>query len=129
MLLPTVPLFLLLSLLPAVALLVLGRCGLAYAQSRTTLAIVSLALGAGLLSISLVSAGLYSFQFIQDGRESRWLLALPLAPYAGVILVMSKARAVKLSWLALGTSVGLVPLYVVGMYSVLLAACSFGDCL
>jgi len=76
MLLPSVPLFLLLSLLPAVALLVLGRWGLAYAESRTTLAILSLALGAGLLFISLISAGSYSLQALQGGRESRWLLAI-----------------------------------------------------
>jgi hypothetical protein len=129
MLLPSVPLFLLLSLLPAVALLVLGRWGLAYAESRTTLAILSLALGAGLLFISLISAGSYSLQALQGGRESRWLLAIPLVPYVSVIVVMARARSVDLPRLALGASAGLVPLYFVGMYSALLAACSLGDCL
>jgi len=127
--LPGVPLFLLLSLLPSGALFVLGRWALAYAPARTSLSIISLALGSGIFFISLTSVAIHVLQPLQGGPVQKWVLAMSVIPYFGIIVAMAKNRAPIFSRLAILASLGLVPLYFMGTFSAILAVCSFGDCL
>jgi hypothetical protein len=129
MALPSAPIAMLLSLVPAILLFVLGHWCLIYARSRMSLGIVAYAVGAALMVASVTTAATYSVPSLQALRESRWFLAAPLISYAGVMLFMARSRKVSTPSLVLGACLGLIPIYFLGMYTVLLSACGYGDCL
>ena len=129
MTLPTVPLFLVLSLLPGVSLSVAGLWWLRNKPRSVALSIPTVALGITLLLVSVLSLGAYAFELVSGPSGSRWQLAALLLPYAAVIVLLAQVRKVSGSSLVIAACLGAIPLYVVALFAGLFAACSFGDCL
>jgi hypothetical protein len=125
---PVAPLALLLALIPTLALVALASWR-ARTNSLTALHAAAFALGLALAAVVLAVSSTYAFPHLRPLQASNALLAIPSLVY--VITVVAVGRKFKLDYGSLGVwaAVGLVPLWFLGFYSWLLAACSFGDCL
>jgi hypothetical protein len=62
-------------------------------------------------------------------QASNALLAIPSLVYVIAIVVVGKKFKIDYGSLGIWAVVGLVPLWFLGFYAWLFAACSFGDCL
>jgi len=126
---PSVPLFVVLALLPGVAFLALGRWGLRYETQRVHVWLVSAAGGAAMLVVALVSMGMYAVDLVHREGSSQELLVIPAFVYAGTLMVLARGRPVSTLRLALLALLGLVLAYLTSPFIMLFSACSFGDCL
>ena len=126
--LPVAPLALFLALIPTLVLLALawwrGRSG-----SLTAFHAAAFALGLGLAAVVLAVSLTYAFPLVRPLQASKALLAIPSLVY--VLTIVTAGKKFKLPYGSLGvwSAVGLVPLWFLGFYAWILAACSFGDCL
>jgi hypothetical protein len=126
---PALPAALLLSLAPAAILLVLAHWRLAQPRSNRTFWVVAFGVGVALVAASIGEAASCSFGFLRPFRDSPWSLTVALAPYVFVLFAMARSRQLSVSLVAVCGVVGLLPLYFLGLYALLLAACAYGDCL
>lgn len=126
---PVLPAALLLCIAPAAVLLALANWRLAQPRANHTLWVVAFGVGVALVAASIGMAASYSFRFLQPLRNSPWSLAVALVPYVVALLLMARSRQLSVSLVVVCGVVGLLPLYFLGVYVLLLAACAYGDCL
>lgn len=129
MTLPVAPLALLFALIPTLLLCALAYWRFAILRSYSAVTVTAFAIGVALFAVSATVAASYSFQTLLPVRESGWVLVVPVLAYVATLVVVGKKGNVSAHGLALGGLVGLVPLCFLGFYALLLAACSYGDCL
>lgn len=121
------PALLLLAVAPAVLLLAVGLTSRSWPTILQALPATLFSLGIALLAVVLVVVVGYGVSAADAMRDSTLALAgFPLAAYAGTFLGwVRRANISTPQALAFGV-VGLVPLYVIGGYVLMLSACSFG---
>lgn len=127
--LPDAPLALLMALIPTFALVGLAWWRIQSGRNLSAFQGAALGVGLSLAALVLTISATYSFPLLSELRASKLLLIAPLGTYFIVLLLLCKRAKIEGSSLGLWGVVGLVPLFFVGFYASLLAACSFGDCL
>lgn len=129
MTLPAAPLALLIALIPAMLLFAMAYWRFAVARSYTLVSVVAFAVGLALVMLSATVAAAYAFQSLRPLRESFLVLGIPAISYVVALVAVGRKGSASPASLVFGGVVGLVPLYFLGFYAMLLSACSFGDCL
>ena len=126
---PVAPAALLLALVPTLALLAICYWRFKTNRGVSPFQIAALGVGVGLAALVTAVGSTYAFRAFFPARASNWLIAVPLTFHVSVLVVAAVKARIEVASLVIWGFVGLVPLYFVGFYAWLLAACSFGDCL
>lgn len=125
---PDAPLALLIALAPTIALVALASCR-ARRKSLTAFHATFLALGIALATLVVAVSSTYAFSFLRPLQASNVLLLAPAFAYVASLAIVGARERLEYGVLGLWAVAGLVPLWLIGFYAWLLAACSFGDCL
>ena len=128
MTLPVAPLALLMALIPAAVLIAVACWRLTVLPSYTLVPAISLAAGVALVTLSAIVCVTYAFEFLWPIRDSFLALVAPLVGYFGALTIVGRKGKLVVPDLVIGGILGLVPVYFLGLYVMLLSACSFGDC-
>ena len=126
--LPGAPLALLLALVPTLVLVAMAAWR-ASSNSLSAFHTAALALGLALASLVVVVSATYAVPLLRNLRASNSLMAVPCLVYVGSLIAVAARSKINYGSLGVWALVGLVPLWFLGFYAWLLAACSFGDCL
>jgi hypothetical protein len=126
--LPVAPLALLIALVPTL-LLVAMAAWRASNGSLTAFHTAALALGLALASLVGAVSATYAMPQLLPIRASNALMAVPCLVYTAALVVVGIKCRINCGSLVVWALVGVVPLWFLGFYAWLLAACSFGDCL
>ena len=127
--LPVAPAALLFALVPTFALAGLAYWRFVLRRSFSSPSVVAFAVGLALAALVIAVGSTYAFKPLWPLRASDWLVVAPLATYFAAIAFVGAKGKLSFVPLCIGTVVGIAPLYFIGFYAWLLAACSFGDCL
>jgi predicted neutral ceramidase superfamily lipid hydrolase len=131
MTLPVAPLALLIALVPAAVLLALALAHWQFAvvRTHTLMLVIAFAVGVALIMASVTVAATYAFHPLRELRESSLVPGIPVVFYVTALVVVGRKGRMSPASLVIGGVLGLAPLCFLGLYAMLLSACSFGDCL
>ncbi|MDD5333598.1 MAG: hypothetical protein PHS32_07620 [Rhodoferax sp.] len=118
-----------LALLPTAVLIGAAYWRFKVRLAHTPLTVVAFSFGLALAALVVAVSATYSLRVLSAAQGSNGLVAIPLLVYAASLTAMGRRSKLSVPALVLGGAVGIVPMYFVGFYVWLLAACSFGDCL
>ena len=127
--LPVAPAALLFALVPTLALAGLAYWRFVLRRSFSSFSVVALGIGLALAALVVAVGSTYAFKPLWPLRASNWLVVAPLVTYLAVIAFVGVKDKLSFVPLCIVAVVGFAPLYLIGFYAWLLAACSFGDCL
>ena len=126
---PVAPAALLFALAPTLALPAMCYWRFKTNGGISPFQIAAPGVGVGLAALVIAVGSTYAFRTFFPARASNWLIAVPLIFHVGILVVAAVKTRIEVPSLVIWGFVGLAPLYFVGFYAWLLAACSFGDCL
>ena len=125
---PDAPLALLVALAPTIALVALALWR-ARSKSLTGFHAAFLAVGLALAALVVAVSSTYAFAFFRPLQTSNLLVIAPAVAYVATLAIVGARAKLNYGTVGLWAIAGLVPLWFIGFYAWLLAACSFGDCL
>ncbi len=122
-------LFFVLALMFGCGLLVMAFCGLFVFQSARLLWTITAAMGAALLGVVFSVSMFYLASIRQPSLV--WLLTFlfVVVPYIGTVVLLGKKYKTPPIKSFVGALLGLAPLYLLTVYTTVVTACSYGDCL
>ena len=126
---PDAPLALLIALVPTFVLLGIVWWRVRNGRGLSAFQGAAFAVGISLAAAVVTVSSTYVFRPLWAFRAQNWLLIGPLGTYLIVLLIVARKIKIESSSLVIWGVVGLVPLFFIGFYAWLLAACSFGECL
>lgn len=128
MILPTWPSALLFAQAPAVLLLAVAYGKFATSRSYTLIPVVAFSGGLALIVLSAIVVADTAFQ--TRLLQSTWvILSVPVLGYFASLIILGRKGRISFYALALWGCIVLIPIGFVGLYVMLMSACSFGDCL
>ena len=125
---PVARLALLLALAPTLVLVAMA----AWRASNSSLSAfhsAALALGLALASLVVAVSATYTIPVFRGVQASNALMVVPCLVYVVSLVAVGSKFKINYGSLGVWALLGLVPLWFLGFYAWLLAACSFGDCL
>jgi hypothetical protein len=117
------------SIFATAGFLTFGIRQFAISRPPSSLAVGSLALGAGLLVLVVATYLVYAIPLLRPAREFGINLILPLVAYFGIFIYAVFRYHLAFSNLLFVAILGFVGLWFFGFYAGLIVTCSFGDCL
>ncbi len=129
MTLPVSPLALLFALIPIALLFAMPYWRFSVPKPFALGPVVTFAVAVALLAAATVVAASYAFGALQALHEPLVIFGIPVFAYIATLAIVGAKRKITTRSFAIGGLVGVVPLCLLGFYTMLVVACSFGDCL